>query len=460
MSDFFELRARKTTVGREVRGAVATFLTMAYILFANPSILAAAGVPFEAAVAATAAAAGVCSLLMGLGANFPLALAPGMGLNAVIAFQVTAAAGSWQTAMGLVVLDGLVVLLLVAAGLREAVMHAIPHDLRRAIAAGIGLFIAFIGVVNAKLVIVPIGTVLTLTKNPAATMPPVTHGVLGSVEPAIALFGLVVIAFLLYRRVAGAIILGIIAATVAAIVVGFAKLPSGSWVDVPRFDTMFQADVAGALSLHLMPLLLSLVMVDFFDTIGSVTAIAEAAEIGGTSAGSEGAPSGAAAPIEKDPVARGIPRLRAILAIDAISASIGGLFGASSVTSYIESASGIAEGARTGLHSVGVGILFLLAMFTVPVVAIVPAAATAPALIIVGFLMCGQIVQIDFAKLETAIPAFLIMLLIPLTYSISHGIGIGVIAFAAIHVLAGRVREVHPLMYAAALAFIAFFVWG
>jgi adenine/guanine/hypoxanthine permease len=436
MSDFFELRARKTTVGREVRGAAATFLTMAYILFANPSILATAGVPFEAAVAATAAAAGVCCLLMGLGTNFPLALAPGMGLNAVIAFQVAAAAGSWQTAMGLVVLDGLVVLLLVIAGLREAVMHAIPHDLRRAIAAGIGLFIAFIGLVNAKMVIVPIGTVLTLTKNPAATLPPVTHGVLGSVEPAIALFGLIVIAFLLYRRVAGAIILGIAAATVVAFAVGRASLPPDAWVGLPRFDTMFQADVAGALSLRLLPLLLSLVMVDFFDTIGTVTAIAEAAEI---------------API---------PRLRRILAIDAISASIGGLFGASSVTSYIESASGIAEGARTGLHTVCVGILFLLAMFAVPVVAIVPAAATAPALIIVGFLMCGQIVKIDFTKLETAIPAFLILLLIPLTYSISHGIGIGFIVFVAIRLLAGHARDVHPLMYATALAFVAFFIWG
>ena len=157
---------------------------------------------------------------------------------------------------------------------------------------------------------------------------------------------------------------------------------------------------------------------------------------------------------------RGIPRLRAILAIDAISASIGGLFGASSVTSYIESASGIAEGARTGLHTVCVGILFLLAMFAVPVVAIVPAAATAPALIIVGFLMCGQIVKIDFTKLETAIPAFLILLLIPLTYSISHGIGIGFVVYVAIRLLAGHVRDVHPLMYATALAFVAFFIWG
>ena len=192
-------------------------------------------------------------------------------------------------------LDGLVVLLLVIAGLREAVMHAIPHDLRRAIAAGIGLFIAFIGAVNAKLVIVPAGTVLTLAKNPAATLPPVTHGVLGSVEPAIALFGLIVIAFLLYRRVAGAIILGIFAATVVAIVVGFATLPSGAWVDMPRFDTMFQADIAGALSLRLLPLLLSLVMVDFFDTIGTVTAIAEAAEIGAAPTS-----SASAAGVERD----------------------------------------------------------------------------------------------------------------------------------------------------------------
>ncbi len=372
-----------------------------------------------------------------------------MGLNAVIAFQVASAAGSWQTAMGLVVLDGLVVLLLVIAGLREAVMHAIPHDLRRAIAAGIGLFIAFIGLVNAKMVIVPAGTVLTLAKNPAATLPPVTHGVLGSIEPAIALFGLIVIAFLLYRRIAGAIILGIAAATAVAFAVGFASLPAGAWVGMPRFDTMFQADVAGALSLRLMPLLLSLVMVDFFDTIGTVTAIAEAAEIGGTpSPAADGAsasgPSGTSGTPES--MTRGIPRLRAILAIDAISASIGGLFGASSVTSYIESASGIAEGARTGLHTVCVGILFLLAMFAVPVVAIVPAAATAPALIIVGFLMCGQIVKIDFEKLETAIPAFLILLLIPLTYSISHGIGIGFVVYVAIRLLAGHARAVHPLM--------------
>jgi adenine/guanine/hypoxanthine permease len=440
--DLFDLRRRQTTVAREVRGAGATFLTMAYILFANPSILAAGGVPFEGAVAATALAAGVCCLLMGLGANFPLALAPGMGLNAVIAFQVSAAAGSWQTAMGLVVLDGLVVLILVLVGLREAVMRAIPPDLRRAIAVGIGLFIAFIGAVNAKLVVVPSGTILRLSKEPTAAMPPVTHGPLHAAEPAVAIVGLIVIAYLLYRRVAGAIILGIIGATIVAILVGLSSLPAGAWVSLPRFGTIFQADVAGALDVRLMPLLLSLVMVDFFDTIGTVTAVAETAGLAQSS--SDGSLR--------------IPRLRSILMIDALSASIGGLFGASSVTSYIESASGIVEGARTGLHTVVVGLFFLVAMFASPIVAIVPAAATAPALIMVGFLMCQQIGRIDFLQLETAIPAFLILLLIPLTYSISHGIGIGFIAFVGIQILAGRVRDVHPLMYATAGAFAAFFV--
>jgi AGZA family xanthine/uracil permease-like MFS transporter len=439
MTSLFDLQGRQTTVGREVRGAVATFLTMGYILFANPSILAAAGIPFEAAVAATAASAGLCCILMGLGANFPLALAPGMGLNAVVAFQIAGATGSWQTAMGLVVLDGLVVLLLVFLGLRESVMRAIPEDLRRAVAAGIGLFIAFIGAVNAKIVVVPAGTIAVLVKDPSAVLPPVSYGHIASAEPLIALVGLVAIVFLMYRKIPGAIILGIACATIVSIATGRSSLPKGAWLEMPHFGTLLQADVRAALDVRWLPFLLALVMVDFFDTIGSVTAIAETAGIGSP--------------------ATGIPRLRRILAIDAISASIGGLFGASSVTSYIESASGIAEGARTGLSTVIVGLLFLLALFAAPLVAIVPAAATAPALIIVGFLMCHQIVKIDFDKLQTAVPAFLTLLLIPLTYSISHGIGIGFMAFVAIQVLAGRMREVHPLMYGTAAAFAAFFIW-
>jgi AGZA family xanthine/uracil permease-like MFS transporter len=433
----FDLAARGTTVGRETRGGIATFLTMAYILFANPSILAAAGVPFEAAIAATAAAAALCTLLMGLGANFPLALAPGMGLNAVVAFQVAGQTGSWQTAMGLVVLDGLVVLLLVLAGVREAVLHAIPLDLRRAISVGIGLFIAFIGVVNARLVIIPPGSMSALGANPDATVPPVTYGSLQTAEPLLAFAGLLLIACLLSRRVPGAIVIGILAVSAGGLVAGVTQLPAGAWLRPPQFDTVFQADVRAALALSFVPTLLALVMVDFFDTLGTVTAVSEAGGL-------------------HDQAGR-IPKLRQILAIDSISAAIGGAFGVSSVTAYVESAAGVADGARTGLHNVVVATLFAACMFAAPVMAAVPAAATAPALIIVGFLMCQQIVRMDLTAVDTAVPAFLILLMTPLTFSISHGIGYGFIAFVAIKLLRGRPRDVEPMMYAAALLFVAYF---
>lgn len=331
-------------------------------------------------------------------------------------------------------------MVLVAVGLREAVMNAIPLDMRRAIGVGIGLFIAFIGAVNARLVVVPTGTVLTLSKDPTAILPPVTYGTLRTPETAIAVIGLIVIVYLLARRFTGAIIIGILISTAVALLWGIADLPQTEWVRVPRFETAFQADIAGVLGLSMLPLLLSIVMVDFFDTIGTVTAIAEEAGL----ADREG----------------GIPGLRGILFVDALSASIGGMFGASSVTSYVESAAGVAEGARTGLHSVFVGLLFLFAIFAAPVMAIVPPSATAPALIVVGFLMCTQISRIDFDRLETAIPSFLIVALIPFTYSISHGIGYGFIAYVAIEVLARRGAAVHPLMYGTAAAFAAYFIWG
>jgi AGZA family xanthine/uracil permease-like MFS transporter len=433
----FELDARGTTVAREVRGGLTTFLTMAYILFANPSILAAAGIPFEPAVAATAAAAAVCTLLMGVVANFPLALAPGMGLNAIVAFQVASQTGSWQAAMGLVVVNGLLVLALVLAGVREAVMNAIPIDLRRAIGVGIGLFIALIGAVNARLVVIPPSSVAALGHDPIAAVPPVTHGSLHAPEPLLALGGLLVIAFLLARRVPGAIVLGIVGATLAALALGLSQWP-GDPLRMPHFDTAFQADLLAVLDIRFVPILLSLVMVDFFDTLGTVTAIAETARL-------------------HDKEGR-IPRLRSILAVDSVSAAIGGILGVSSVTSYIESAAGVAEGARTGVHNIVVAALFLVCMFAAPLIAIVPAAATAPALIIVGFLMCQQIGRIDFTALDTAIPAFLIFLMIPLTFSISHGIGYGFVAYVGIKVLQGRAGEVRPMMYFAAVLFVTYFV--
>jgi AGZA family xanthine/uracil permease-like MFS transporter len=413
---------------------------MAYILFANPSILAAAGIPFEAAAAATAAATAICTLLMGLGANFPIALAPGMGLNAVVAYQVAAQAGSWQAAMGLVVLDGLIVLALVLVGVREAVMEAIPLDLRRAISVGIGLFIALIGAVNARIVVIPSSSVAALNRDPLSIVPPVTQGSLHAAEPMLALAGLLIIAFLLAKKMPGAIVMGILVATLAALLLGVSHWPGGAWLRMPRFDTVFHADLRSALDVRLVPLLLSIIMVDFFDTIGTVTAIAETGELHDRE--------------------RRIPRLRAILAIDSISAAIGGSFGVSSVTSYVESAAGVAEGARTGLHNVVVAALFAACIFAAPLVAIVPAAASAPALIVVGFLMCQQVVRMNFTALETAIPAFLILLLTPLTFSISHGIGYGFISYVAIALLRGRPRDVQPMMYAAAALFAVYFWLG
>lgn len=428
MDRFFQIRERGSTVSRELRGAVATYLTMAYILFVNPDILvkatgASPGM-FTAFMVSTATAAGVCCILMGLIANFPLALASGMGLNAVVAFTIAKQAGSWQAAMGVIVLDGVITTLLVFAGLREAIMHAIPRDLRLAIGAGIGLFIAFIGLVNAKLVIV--GTPIVA---PGHVRDPVT---------ATALIGLLVTAVLIAKRVTGALIIGILITTAVAFWFGVTHWPTS--FPRPDFSAMFQADVRGALRWELMPLLFAVIMVDFFDTLGTATAVAHEAKL-------------------IDASGR-IPGVRRILAVDSISAAIGGMLGASSVTSYIESASGIAEGARTGLHTVAVGVLFLLSIFLAPIAGIVPAAATAPALILVGFLLIAQIARIDFDDYSSAIPAFLVLLVIPLTYSIAHGIGYGFIAYVVIRILSGKSGDVHPLMYASSVAFAAYFIWG
>ena len=437
LNRFFELDTRGTTVARELRGAVATFLTMAYILFVNPQILAAAGVPQDSAVACTAAAAGVCCLLMGLYANFPLALASGMGLNAIVAFTITKEVGSWQIAMGLIVLDGLAILLLVLAGLREAVMNAIPRDLRLAIGAGIGLFIAFIGLQQAGVVVDHPQTLVTFgnLRNPAT---------------AVAAIGVVIAATLVARRVPGALVVSILATT--AIAFAWEAMVGERWGGLgllerwpprfaaPDFSAAFQADVRGALRWPFVPLLLSVMMVDFFDTLGTVTAVAEQAKL----TGADGR----------------VPGVRRILIVDSLSASIGGLFGASSVTSYVESAAGVAEGARTGLHTVFVGFFFLLAILAAPLAGIVPAAATAPALILVGFLMIVQMARVDFEQLDTAIPAFVILLTIPMTFSISHGIGYGFLALVLIKLLSGKPQDVHPLMWLTAAAFGAYFVWG
>lgn len=439
VSRYFDIESRGSTLGRELRGALATFLTMSYILFANPAILQVAGVPYESAVACTAVAAGLCSIIMGLYANFPLALASGMGLNALVATVVaTKVVDSWQTAMGLVVLDGIIMLVLVLCGMREAMLNAIPRDLRRAIGVGIGLFIAFIGAVNAKIVIVPPSTLAVLGKNPSAVMPPVSFGSLATPETAIAVAGLIFTALLIVREVKGAIIIGILFGTILALFLGVSKWPTE--FKFPSLDNAFQADVKAALSLQLLPLLLAFIMVNFFDALGTVTAISEQAGLHDK----EGQ----------------ITSLRKVLLVESASASLGGLFGVSSVTVYIESAAGVAEGARTGLHSIVVGLLFLVAVLAAPLAGIVPAAATAPAMILVGFLMAGEIANIDFTRRETAIPAFVTMITVPFTYSIAHGVGYGFLTYVGIQVFSLKFREVHPLMYLAAAMFAAYFIWG
>jgi AGZA family xanthine/uracil permease-like MFS transporter len=437
----FQIRQRGSTVAAELRGAVATFLTMAYILLVNPGILSNAGVPVESATACTALAAGVCSIAMGLWANFPLALASGMGINVLVALSLTKATGSWQTAMGLVVLDGVVVLLLVLVGLREAVLRAIPHDLRLAIGAGIGLFIAFIGLVNAGLV--------AQTGVPSAPLGP---GPLATTPTLVAVIGLVATAWLVARRVKGALLIGIAVGTAAAFLLGHVHRDalSVAWdrIGWPSFEVAFKADVAGAVrglfkpagAGSFLPLLLALVMVDFFDTLGTVTGIADEAKL--------------------SDAAGNIPGVRRVLVVDSVSASVGGLLGCSSVTSYVESAAGVAEGARTGLHTVAVGVLFLLAVFAAPLLTVVPKEATAPALILVGFYMIGQFAKVDFEKYDTAIPAFVTLLTIPLTFSIAHGVAFGFLAFVAIKVLSLRFRDVHPVMYGTAAAFAAFLWMG
>ncbi len=435
---FFQIAERNSSVATEVRGGVATFLTMAYILAANPAILSAAGIPTQPAIICTALAAGICCIAMGLVANFPLALASGMGLNAFIVFTAAPAMGSWQAAMGLVVLDGLIILALVAAGLREAMLDAIPIDLRRAMAAGIGLFVALIGCVNAGIV-----------TSSGMPVPPLAPGSFSNPSVLISLGGVVLTGVLLARKIPGAILIGIAVCGVAlhfttgtestpedtATAVSLFSLPS--FADVSQL--VGQADVMAALQLEFLPLLLTLLMVDFFDTLGTVTAIGDQANV-------------------KDDQNRVIA-LRRILAVDSASAAVGGFFGVSSVTSYIESASGVSEGARTGLHSVVVGVLFLLCIFAAPLVALLPAAATAPALIVVGFLMAESITKIEFTKPDIGIPAFVTLLLIPLTYSISHGIGYGLLTFVAMRVVTLRIREVHPLLYPAAAVFAIAFLW-
>jgi adenine/guanine/hypoxanthine permease len=463
---WFSISARGSTVGREVRGGVVTFVTMAYIVVLNPLIigtvpdgtgrfLGGGDAPDLAAVAAaTALVAGVMSVLMGVVANYPMALATGLGLNAFVAFGIAALPGaSWADAMGLVVLEGLVILLLVLTGLREAVFTAVPPALKAAISVGIGLFIALIGFVDAGFV-------------RANAVPPLTLGVDGRLDgwPAVVfVVGLLLVFVLLARRVRGAILIAIGVATLLAVAVesvlelgpqigpdgplsptgwslNVPALP-GSPVQVPDLSLLGQFSLLGSWSsigaVTVVLLLFTLLLTDFFDTLGTMVAIGEEAGL----LDEDGNP----------------PATRRILVVDSLAAVAGGAAAVSSNTSYIESATGVADGARTGLAAVVTGGLFLLTTFLAPLVSLVPYEAAAPALVVVGVLMIGSVSRIPWDDPALAVPAFLTIVLMPFTYSIAVGIGAGVVVHAVLMAATGRAREVHPLLWAVAALFVVFF---
>jgi len=481
---FFGITARGSTVAREVRGGLVTFFTMAYIIALNPLIIGTApdrdgrlvgGLPYADAAGqaiganvdatltlvagATALVAGVMTILMGVVGRFPIGIAAGLGINALLAFTI-APSMTWPQAMGLVVVEGVVIALLVLTGFRTAVFRAVPRSLRSAISIGIGLFIAFVGLFDGGVVRKPLGS------------PPVELGIGGSLlgwPMLVFVLGLLVVAVLHVRRVRGALLISIVATTVVAVVIeAFAHAgakttdnPTGWALNVPQLNGVvsvpdlsllghvdvfgaFGPSFAGGFRAHLfLPLVLvvfSLLLADFFDTMGTVVAV------------------GAEGKLLDD---RGTPpHLSSVLMVDSLAAAAGGLGSVSSNTSYVESVAGVGEGARTGLASVVTGIGFLLAMFFAPLVNIVPSEAATPALVFVGFLMMSQVRTIDWDDVEEGLPAFLTIALMPFTFSITVGIGAGFVTHVLLKLVRGKARQVAPLMYVVALAFLVYFAQG
>jgi AGZA family xanthine/uracil permease-like MFS transporter len=431
IADYFRFAERGTTLATEIRAGVTTFMVMAYIIFVNPSILRNAGMDPVATAAATALIAGIMTIAMGVFANYPLALAAGLGINGIVAFTLVLGKGlTWQGAMGVIFLEGVVITVLVAVGLREAIMNAVPLALKRSIGVGIGLFILFIGFVNAGLI-----------RSPEGGIPPVQFVFPTTPGPFVAIVGLLLTIALSVLRVRGALLIAIIVTTVLALIVGVSTIPT-QFTTPLNFSNFFQLDPLQAftkLGLAVAVLtIFSIMLSDFFDTMGTVTGIAAEAGLA--------RPDGS------------VPGIGRVLLVDSIAAAAGGVAGTSSNTTYIESAAGVAEGGRTGFTSVVTGVLFLIAIVLAPIAGIVPAQATAPALIIVGFLMFTLIRDIPVTDIDDGLPALLTMILMPLTFDITIGIGAGFISWVLIRVLRGRAREVHPLMWIVSIAFIVFFL--
>jgi adenine/guanine/hypoxanthine permease len=431
LDSYFHITERGSTVGTEIRAGVTTFLVMAYIIFVNADILSVTGLDPGAVAAATALAAGVLSIAMGLYANYPIALAAGLGINGAVAFGLVLGDGlSAAGAMGVIVLEGLVVLVLVLVGLREAIMDAVPMALKRAIGVGIGLFILFIGFVNGGLI-----------QQPAGDGPvPVEFIFPNSAGASLTLIGLLITVILYVRKVKGALILSILATAVVGLIMGVQSIPD-TFSAAPSFATLGEFDLGEVFTalgwLAALLTIFSFMLTDFFDTMGTATAIVEQADL-----------------VDED---GRIPRVGPLLLVDSAGAAIGGMAGVSSNTSYIESAAGVAEGGKTGLTAVTVGVLFLISIFVSPLAGLIPSQATAPVLILVGFLMTSLIKDIDFADFEEGFPALLAIILMPLTYSITVGIGAGFVMYVVVKLFRGKTSEIHPLMWVVAGAFVIYF---
>ena len=424
---FFKVREKGSTVRTELLAGMTTFIAMAYILFVNPNILADAGIPKEAAIASTIWIAALASLAMGIFANYPVALAPGMGLNAFFAYYVCGVLGlHWTVALGAVFFSGVLFLILTVGGIRQAIINAVPRDLKYAISVGIGLFIAFIGLKGTGLIVENSATYVSLGHVTAPTT-------------LLSLFGLLLTAALMARNVHGSILIGIFVTTIIAMILGMTPAPKGITdivsTSLPHMgETFGKLDLAGAWHYGLISIIFTFTVVELFDNMGTL--------IGLTTKAKMVRPDGHIENIDK------------ALTTDAVGTMVSAMFGTSTVTSYIESAAGIAAGGRTGLTAVAAGVLFLAALLFTPLIGLVPEFATAPALILVGALLMSEVGKIDFSDFTNALPVFLTIIMMPLTSSIANGFAFGFISYTVMKLCAGQYKKVSWIMYLVSIAFL------
>ena len=417
----FKLTENKTTVRRELLAGLTTFMTMAYIIVVNPRMLADAGMPIEGVLFATCISAAVATLVMGVWANYPIALAPGMSLNAYFTYTIVLGRGvPWQTALGVVFISGCLFLLLTLTNVREQIVNGIPDCLKHGTAAGIGLFIAFVGMRNAKIIVASPATFVTL-------------GNFGDPSVQIAAFGLILTAILMARRIGGAILIGIVATTLAGLLRGLSQWPSHIFSLPHPGGTLLKLNLGGAARLGLVELIFVFFFVDLFDNVGTLVGVCEQGKF------------------LRDGK---LPRASRALLADAIGTIFGAATGTSTVTSYIESAAGVAVGARTGLGNLLIAALFCAALFCAPLLTAIPSYATAPALILVGSLMCESIAKVRWDDFSDAFPAFLTVLATPLTFSVATGLSLGLISFTFLKIGAGKHREISPLIWILTVLFL------